>query len=569
MPFCTNIQEPEDRFDALLENIEIVKDQGIEVPFRIVDIKKGGFLVKIEGLYGYVPFSRMPWTYPHLQCWDFAFPMLTGKSFMGKVYSIERKKNITEEGAGFIRVYVDATSNLLTKTDLFRNTDYHGVVIRKMLHGAMVDIGCHFNWKCGSLPGILPVSKFPDSESFRLCKPGQIIGVRYLLKKEQGLYFEKDDYIDLHTKYTGKTVSVKVYRRWDGSLHFRVEDRYKAILPVTRSIYGEGKDWIMNTVKDWSDGDIIDCEVLDVKSYTDLFVIKWLPENDFEKNIDKTVRVKVFRDEEGHLDFVANGRYKTEIPLTKAIYGGKILSVKNAMKNWFDGKIINCKVLEADLDTGQYVVKWLPNEELKSYIGKLVRGKICISGDGYRIFVEDKYYAKMPVTRAIYGGGKMQSLVKNALKNDCVEDKIIHSNFEVLDVDPYEQFVVKWLPNKKLRAYIGKTVEVEVGINERGVLDFLVENKYKAELPLKRSVYGKLDLVKEKMKSWTNNEIIDCIVLDVEPYTDLFIVRWMSKILDKIEYLPKMELPDIKLKVVGKINLDEMNHRFNSKKKTK
>jgi len=74
-------------------------------------------------------------------------------------------------------------------------------------------------------------------------------------------------------------------------------------------------------------------------------------------------------------------------------------------------------------------------------------------------------------------------------------------------------------------------------------------------------------LVKETMTSLTDGEHIDCVVLDVDIYTEQFVIKYLLK--EQIERLPNTELPEVNLKVIGKIELKEMNQRTRPKKKSK
>lgn len=460
-----------------LDNFEIFKEQEVILSCRIIDIRKGGFLVMIKGLCAFVPFDYMPWNYYQTKSWEAVAASLKGMSFYGKISRIDK----TIDKTGIFRIYVDATFTPMSQVELSVNECYKGIVTLKKPYGVFVDVGYHFNWKCGSLPGLLHVSKFSDAETFQLCEPGQTIATTYLGKNEQGMCFECEGFVDLHTRFAGKTILVTISKKIDGSLSLRTEDNYKAILPVTKYIYEDKKDWILDTVKEWKEGDTIECEVLDVKSFSDVFVVKWLPENDFKKNIGKTVSVKVSKNEDGDMTFVANDRYKAEMPLTKDIYGKQLQTVTDAVTSWPDGKSLQCKVLDADFNSNLFVVQWLPNKDLVAYIGKTVRAKVC------------KTKADKP--------------------------------------------------------------------------DFLVENKYMAEMPLKKSIYDKNHpWIEEIVMSLSDGEIIDCEVIDVDVYTEKFTIKWLSE--EKIGRLPDTELPDINLKVVGKIEIEELNQRTRPKKKS-
>jgi hypothetical protein len=456
-----------------------------------------------------------------------------------------------------------------------------------------------------------------------------------------------DGFIDIDTKYLWQTVHVKVNRRIDGSLSFTVENRYKAIMPVTKDIYGHNKDCIFDAVKHWSDGDMIHCEVIDIKkSHSNLFVIKWLPEKDFSKNIGKTVQVQISINTEGKLSFIADDKYKVVMPVTKAIYGKNCKLVVEALKSRKDGEMIDCEVLDADFYANQFVAKWLPNDKtklqigdrvsvkilkndlgmefvaddqfkavmpvtkviygknfnqaekamsywsdgdiidgtvlqiepytdvltvkwlpdklLQNYIGKTIPVRVCKNEDGNLVFMIDMYNAVIPVTKTIYGN--KTEIVEEAIKNLSDGDVI---DCQILNVDPYQQqFIVKWLPKSKYEAYIGKAVTVRVSKNKEGNNEFVVENQFKAEIPVKKSFYGtKTSKIKEALQSLSDGDLIECHVWDVEPYTDLFVIVWLMK--NKVEHLPKPEMPEINIKVVGKIDLGDVNTKTRPDKKSR
>ena len=339
----------------LFDNIETVRENEQVVPFKIVDIRRNSFLVKTKGLYAYVPFNCMPWKYHHTNYWKSVLLSLKEMVFFGKVTQIER----ISDDSNNIRILVDATATLLKEAKLRPNTDYKGIVILKKSYGVFVDIGCHFNWKCGSLTGLLHHSKFSDNESFMVCEEGQSVIVSYVGKDEHGLLFEKEGYIDLNAEYTGKLVRVRVYRSENGGLDFLVQGKYNADMPVKNFIYGEKINMVKNMMNNWQGGELIDCQVLYVSSNS-RFVLKYLfPEyQHLAKFIGQQIQVKVFRNGDGSLNFMA-GKYKAIMPPSRTIYGEKKKLVKSAMSCWPDGEILDCKVINVDIYTGLFIVKWI------------------------------------------------------------------------------------------------------------------------------------------------------------------------------------------------------------------
>ena len=478
--------EKKEWLEPLIENIEKIKERGSIVPFDIVDIQKDWFLIKTNGLYAYVPFDCMPWTYSNTKCWEAIFFSLEKKKFFGKVFRIDRKP----DKPGHIRIFVDATTTLVKEAKLYHNKDYRGIVILKTAYGVFVDIGYHFHWRCGSLTGLFHRSKFPDHESFLVCEPGQIVVVNYFGENEKGMIFEKEGYIDLNEKYTGKTVRVKVYRYDDGTLDFLVEGKYNAKMPVNQSIYDNKKTAMQYIMDSWIGGEFIDCEVLHVIQSKERFILKYLfPENHIINNIGETIQVNVYRSQNGSLYLLSEDKYKVEMPVTKSIYGKRLNMVKKAMKYWQGNETIICQVIDIDFTTELLQVKWTPNTNIANYIGRTVQVKITRKKKGkLDLKVDDKIKAEMPFSKTIYG--KKHLAMKNLIQ--YFNDEII--SCIVVDIEAFtETLIVKWLPDKTIwnrinwnsniiRNYIGKRVYVSVCKDEDDQPEFFVEDIYPAKL---------------------------------------------------------------------------------------
>ena len=357
--FIANILKPKNKdkkewLEKLYENIEMIKDMELVIPFKIIDIKDNSFLIKTKGLYAYVHFSRMPWKYRYLECWEAVFPSLKGKIFFGKVLQINKKS----DNKGSRWIYVDAAATILKEAELYYNMDYRGIVILKKLDGVIVDIGCHFDWKCGSLQGYLHQSRFSTPESFIDCKPGQEIIVSYLDKNAKGFVFTYEGYVDLRMEYTGATVKAKVCRNAAGYCSFMVEDKYKAKIPIIKSIYGEDMVLIKNVAKYWLDGEVIDCKVLSVNPRDELFTLKLLPMNEIEseqyfqdmkKYVGETVPVSIHRNGANEPTLFVENKYRAMLLGTK----GK---TDRELEQMPEGTIIECVVVFIDTQYGLIIV---------------------------------------------------------------------------------------------------------------------------------------------------------------------------------------------------------------------
>jgi len=565
----------------LFHNIEMIHEQKLVVPFKIVDMKKGLFIIKVKGLYACVPFDYMPWNYSHIGCWKAVSSSLMGKWFYGKIYQIHK----SPDKRAIAQIYVDATATITKKANLECDIDYSGIVLHKTAHSVLVDIGFHFKWECGSYCGFLPNYYFPDFESLKHCKSGDILIVNYDGEDEEGLIFKKKESVNLHLKYIGKTIQVKVNIDEKGGLELMAEDKYKAIMPFTTDIYGDEKKIIQDMRKYWQRGEIIECSVLGVNNITQHFFVKYLPNRDSDlyrqsqivtEYFGKTIPVMVFRDERRCLSFMAEEKYKVVVPVTTEIYGEEKSTIQDMMKYWQDGEIIECCVLGVNSLAKLFVVEYLPNRDsdlyLQSqmrvgYVGKATWAKIYKNENGGdTLMMEDRYRAVMPVSKVIYG--KEKNTIKEIMKY-WQDGEII--DCYVLNLNCFtQQFVLKYLPNHDLEfylqsqiktehidktiqvdfdndirngeditilnqqsntaaPYVGKRTWVKVCKTELGYQNFYIEDKYLAIMPIKDAIYGKKRKTIENIQRyWQNGDIFDCYVMDYNRDKQ-YVIKFLSK----------------------------------------
>jgi hypothetical protein len=448
--------EKKEWLESLFENIEYVKKQELIVPFKIIDIKNNGFEVKIQGLYGYIPFNRMPWNYRNIECWEAVAPSLKEVCFEGKVIHIDRFPDSNE----ISRIVVDAKKAQFEDIDLYSDEDYKGIVFTKAIYGAFVDIGVHFGWKFGSIQGLLHISNFPDPDSFVQCEAGQHIKINIINKKDKGYEFKDVRSIDLREMYVGKTVQVKTVRNNINGVDFLIEDKYKAMMPCRKDIYGDEADFVLKSLKSIPDGSIIECEVLDVSRFN-IFIIKMLQHNDIINKVDlfdrkiktyigNTIKVEVIIYEDYSLDFKKEDTFKVSMPLTKEYYKEKLGVVKTIVKDFLeDGDIIECEAMDVDFNAEIIFVKFLFENYFLNYVGKTVKVRISINKKGaLEYLVLNKYNfempvkAKMPTTKIIYGEDKDRVLKTKAFLQ---EGAII--DCEVLEINKFNNFKIKLLPH--------------------------------------------------------------------------------------------------------------------------
>ncbi|MCL2072719.1 MAG: hypothetical protein FWH18_02265 [Marinilabiliaceae bacterium] len=346
-------EEEKDWLEPLFDHIEIVKKKNLEVPFRIFEIKKSGFLIKVEGLFAFVPFSLMPWKYQNYDQWNAVLPSLKKRVFHGTIAKVTRKEGET----GVNRVFVDASKVNFDKPELSDSETYKGIIFQKTDFGIFVDIGHHFAWQYGSIRGLIHRTNFPSSEFIHNYHIGKIVEVKMIERSQKGLLlkFAGNNY-NLET-YVGKIVQTKVIKVNKKPLSFLVEDQYHAQMPM-KNIYGENIYLIKNLMKYFTNDEIIECEVINYNTLNGYLSLKFLPKNntgydwnsqEIQDYIGKTVQAYVYRSVYYGATLMVDNKYRAmvtnDIPTRKRIL--------NQMK---DGTTIECVVLSANTECGIFIV---------------------------------------------------------------------------------------------------------------------------------------------------------------------------------------------------------------------
>jgi len=277
----------------LIDSLEQKIETDENLPFKIKGLRKGGFLVKINGLYAFIPFKYMPWDYHYQHFWELIYPTIKEKIFFGKVL------RLTKDPIGII---LHAKVPQFKGPELVENEHYKGILINKSKFGLFVDIGYHFSWNCGSLVGLLHESNCKNYEKQRRIKPGQEIGIYFWGFSENNKLIFADN-LELKNWYTGEIknligqkANVKVLKNKKGRLNFKVNDKYKGELPVTKTIYPGIKKTVKKKLENLNNEDIIICEIIDVNTKkktltlkTDLSSLpkKMKTKNNIANNLDK------------------------------------------------------------------------------------------------------------------------------------------------------------------------------------------------------------------------------------------------------------------------------------------
>ena len=274
-------------YERLLE-IEGHKENGDTLPFKIIGFKENGFLAKVKGLYAFISFHHMPWKYSSAEPWFAIAPSLKSKVFFCRIHKVDRDHNL---------VLLNGEFPQFKRAGLTMGESYTGLIIKITGSGLVVDIGSHFDWKCGSLTGFLHVSRLAENEKLSEFKVGQEITTAFQKRMADGqLVFCSDrDHLDwqmgIPLALVGKKMWVRVVREsGNKKVELLVRGKYKAKLVFDQE---EGtsnhKKKIKRLKNVVGDGGIINCEVTGYDKKSRLLMVNWSEEAGKDSMIENSI----------------------------------------------------------------------------------------------------------------------------------------------------------------------------------------------------------------------------------------------------------------------------------------
>ncbi len=263
-----------DYLQDLFLNIKTAYENQKKLNFKIVEIKEKGFLVKASGLFAYVSFLHMPWEYPSVDYWHNISDFLIGKVFKGKVYDLKENP---------ISIILDGKVTTFEKPKLTEFKQYKGIVLHKAKYGLFIDIGYHFNWKYGSLFGLIHKSSMAKADYASACV-GTLITTTFCDYNYEGKLILGDnrDRIKWMTKelqqLIGTIQKVKVIKNKDKPVEYYVLSKHKAQLPINQLFYPNFKNSAKKFITNLEHEEVIDCLIVRMNKTKDCFILKLLIE---------------------------------------------------------------------------------------------------------------------------------------------------------------------------------------------------------------------------------------------------------------------------------------------------
>jgi hypothetical protein len=264
-----------DYLQDLLLNVKNAFINQENLTFQIVEPKEKGFLVKVSGLFAYVYFKHFGWPYPSIEFWKNVSNSIIGNFFTGKIYSVEENP---------ISVQIDAKEQEFKNPNLEKYSKYRGIILQKTRYGFFVDLGFHFNWKCGSILGLIHISTFINKSEYENWKVGDEIETLFQGYNENNQpilrnNFERGKWSNGEMKrLIGTIQEVSVIFNENEKTEYYVLGEHKATVPIKKEFYPNFRTTAKKYTYGLKNGEIIECEIIKINRKKDSFVLKLIIE---------------------------------------------------------------------------------------------------------------------------------------------------------------------------------------------------------------------------------------------------------------------------------------------------
>lgn len=273
--------------DRLVKEIEEHRYNFESLPFKIVELKETEFLVKVNGLFAFISFYHMPWKYYDTDTWIAIAPDLIDRKFYCKIHKIEKDP---------LFIIVNGDIPQFKKVELTVGEEYVGLITKKTDYGLFIDIGHHFNWRCGSVVGLMHKSQAKKNEKLSHFAIGQQISIIYQGLNENGQYLfstdrEKTDWqLGVPQNLIGEIIWARVIREEKSNqIDLLIRGIYKAKLTIDKSHTSKYKRKLKQLKNGLVNGQIVNCEILEADEKNRTLKVKWLAEIDTDIELDNSL----------------------------------------------------------------------------------------------------------------------------------------------------------------------------------------------------------------------------------------------------------------------------------------
>ena len=353
-------------YELLLERVELIEyiyENKEKTLFTIKKITRKGFIVIANGFETLVLFEEMPWIYYNSEIWEIIAPYIYGKTFYGTIETLTKNP---------FEFSISSCFYQFKKANFVINEEYEGLILKKDLTYLLIDLGFHFNWKHGSIIGVLDKSTFLYSNFNPEYNIGKTIKVKYNglfenghldLKKEKDILFWQNI---TKNEMIGLKVEVRYYKNAVLYNEFWVKDRYVGMLAFEYSIYREELNEIVELRNNLQNNEVIICQIMSINPFIGYFGLKWLAptksyllwhSQEVEDLIGTTAEAKLINKTDQFI-FLVNGKYKALMPLSNNFYPENFLSIMNLFYELKIGDVIQCEIVKVNKELKHLLIKY-------------------------------------------------------------------------------------------------------------------------------------------------------------------------------------------------------------------
>lgn len=270
-------------------DLQQVYENQTNIPFKIIGINEKGFVARIYGFKAFVSFHHMPFYYENNQAWEFLFPLFKEILFFAKIYAI------IGEGECYL---LNANISQFKTVELNHKTSYKGIIIHKTSSYCLIEMGASFNWKYGSIKGLLPNSKLDQIIYLKDLNIGDSVSVYVYDKHQKGGYLVQGAISsrDWETASIWELLDKKAIAKvtFHGKKRvYIVDGKYKGNIIIDKKSYKNSiflRHAVKGMVNRLQEGEEIHVQVIRINENLQTLELRWIIDEEVEEQELSTTR---------------------------------------------------------------------------------------------------------------------------------------------------------------------------------------------------------------------------------------------------------------------------------------
>jgi len=301
------------------------------------------------------------------------------------------------------------------------------------------------------------------------------------------------------------------------------------MIDLIKKLYGwENSPDLIKKVEELTDGEII--EQFEKKEKLSFFERLFNQIKEAQAQ-DKRIPFRIFFLKEDTLIVKVKGLY-SQLPLEKMAWSYPDMEYWKIIFPTLQGVEFKCKVTEASppqeegderfyivIDAGAHPFQKAELIENAEYNG------IVLQKTEEEVLIDIGYHFKWKYG-SLCGYLPLEALATPETYQSCQPGDVITIEYRGSDDRGLQFSVVQVID--PVAEYVGKTTWVQIGKSGNTAPYFMVEGKYKGDLPITKTHYPtNKKKVRRLREQWENGDIIQCEILEYKPHRG-FIIKWMD-----------------------------------------